>query len=160
MKFVFQVVLVAVLIASCDKKTESNCSNEDFEYLYFNNSQVDTFHTPNNTVIASIKSGSNIAFKYLYTSVICPNIADDGYFDNLYFEVPGGSTSFEYNDAVELENGKCYFTRSCFCGDVSARVVTGTIKGNLVGTRWNVEVNVTDPHRNITLSFNKIFLLN
>ncbi len=161
MKKLLLFPVVLFLFVSCDKaKDNSNFTDEEYSYTFNNNSQVDTVRHSPTIFQAYVNSGANIAFTYRYTSVICQNIADDGYAYILVFEVPAGSNTFEYNDATDMQNGKCYFLHSCFCANVSSRLVAGTIRGTKVGAnRWNVEVNVTEPVTGTSLSFNKPFLL-
>ena len=160
MKYLAIISAITLAFAACSK-SNSDCQPEQYNYTFSNNKKVDTAtHSPGN-FFASMVNGTNLVFSYHYTSRVCENIADGGYVDQLYIEVPAGSNSFEYNDATELQNGMCYFLRSCFCGNVSSRLVTGTIKGTKVSdTKWSVQANVTEPVGQVSIIFNKTFTLN
>lgn len=158
MRSILFISILSLALISCKKDKNSNCQ-EEYSYAFSYNKQIDTTHNSPTTFFAIVNPGSNIVFSYEYSSA-CALIADAGYMDKLVFEIPAGGTSFEYDQASELENGKCYFLRTCFCGNVSSRLVAGVIKGTRIdNSRWSIQVNVTVPVNNISLSFNKQFTL-
>jgi hypothetical protein len=153
-------IILFISVACKKNKSDDGCYEEKYEYLFSNNKQIDTTHHIQNVLFANVVNGSDVVFTYRYTSRTCPNIADDGYVDLLIFQVPVGSTSFEYDTPVELQDNKCYFMHSCFCPIIASRIVTGTIKGTrIVNNKWSVQVNVTEPASGVQLSFNKQFQL-
>lgn len=160
MKQLLPIFVALLIFVACKKKDrDPNCQPESSSYTFSIDKQVDTVRPAPNSFFAVVNPGSDIVFEYDYASEVCMNIADEGHFDKLVFEVPAGSTSFDYDQLNELETAKCYFTRSCFCNNVSAQLVTGSVKGIRINDgKWSVQVNVTDPARNISLSFNKTFL--
>ena len=160
MKAILFFISLIILITGCEKKDNSGCSGQQYSYTFNNNKQIDTVRHSSGSFFATINSGSNLVFKYEYISSVCASIADDGHTDVLIFEIPAGSTSFELKQPVDFQNSKCYFTRTCFCANVSSRLVTGTINGTrLFNNRWSVNASVTEPVNNISVSFNKQFVL-
>ena len=159
MKLLFLPVLLLTFF-SCKRNSDPNCTEEKSEYTFSNNKKIDTVHYPPTIFQATISAGASIVFSYNYSSRTCENIVDGGHADRLIFEVPAGSNSFEYNDDLDMQNGKCYFIRSCFCANVTYRLVSGTIKGTRISdNQWTIQVNVTEPLSNISTSFIKPFVL-
>jgi hypothetical protein len=160
-RWIASLSIVLFISVACSKsKSDDGCNKEKYEYLFSNNKQIDTTHHIQNVLFAEVVNGNDIVFTYRYTSRTCPGIADDGYVDLLMFQVPAGSTNFEYDTPNELRDNKCYFLHSCFCPIIASRIVAGTIKGTrIVNNMWSVQVNVTEPVIGIQLSFNKQFKL-
>jgi hypothetical protein len=160
LRSLLSVGILMLVIIACKKKNDDGCTPEKDEYFFSNNKQVDTSRRIQNVVIATAENGNDIVFTYRYSTRVCPNIADDGAVDQLLFQVPAGTTSFDYNSADLLRSSKCYFSRSCFCPIISSKIESGIIKGTRINAnRWVVEVNIFVPATGIPVVFKKDFVL-
>lgn len=142
------VAVVLLLFTACKKTNDAGCSNNETTLFHFsNNKQVDTaWHPSTGAVFANSVAGSDIVFQYRRDKYSCGVASDAGYTDQLNFQVPAGSTSFDYNDSTTLANANTYFTRMCYCPNVTAQHVTGRIKGTRVNnSSWSLQIDVTAP---------------
>jgi hypothetical protein len=146
MSKVWIAAIVLLLFTACTKKENSNCPDETTTFHFSNNKQVDTLWQPTTgAVFANSVAGTDIVFQYRRDTYPCGGgIWDAGYTDQLIFQVPGGSTSFDYNDSTTLANANTYFTRMCYCPNVTAQHVTGRITGTRINSNsWSLQVDVT-----------------
>jgi hypothetical protein len=140
--------LVLLFFAACSKKEDSACgSNETTTFHFSNNKQVDTIWQPSTgSLFANSVAGSDIVFQFRHDKYSCGTASDMGRTDQLIFQIPGGSTSFDHDDSTKLANANTYFTRMCYCPNVTAQHVTGRIKGTRVNSNtWSLEIDVTAP---------------
>lgn len=106
----------------------------------------------------SINPGQNIVFYYHFATEKCPNRADGDYAESLTFEIPAGSTSFDYGTTDIQNNVVCYYERYAMTPVNAMRITDGTITGNKVSeTTWNIQANVKIPDVNTSLTINYQF---
>lgn len=145
--------LMLLPLAACKKSSDlSNCESQEATSFFFKqNQQVDTTHQISSgaagAFLATSISGPDLVFHYTHSSMTCAYVVDGGYTDDLIFQVPAASTSFDYDDSTKLANANTYFVKKCYCNNVTARRVTGRIKGSKINaTSWSVQVDVADTH--------------
>lgn len=140
--------LLLLFFAACSKKDNAACSsNETTLFRFSNNKQVDTMWQPTTgAVFASSIAGSDMVFQFRRDKYSCGAATDAGHTDQLIFQIPGGSTSFDHDDSTRLANANTYFTRMCYCPNVTAQHVTGRIKGTRINSNsWSLEIDITAP---------------
>lgn len=148
MSKVWIVMALLLLFMACKKANDAGCSTNETTTFYFsNNRQVDTLWQPTTgSVFANSVAGSDIVFQFRRDVIPCGVVLDAGYTDQLIFQIPTGSTSFDYDDSTELANANAYFTRMCYCPSVTAQHVTGRIKGARINNNsWSLQIDVTTP---------------
>jgi hypothetical protein len=142
--------LMLLPLAACKKSNDLlNCESQETTSFFFKqNQQVDTTHqvtSGSGAFFATSISGPDLVFHYTHSTMACADVIDGGYTDDLIFQVPAGSTSFDYDDSTKLANANTYFVKKCYCNNVTARRVTGRIKGSKINaTSWSVQVDVAD----------------
>jgi hypothetical protein len=122
---------------------KDECPSTEYQYAFQRNAVVDTSRAPANWLIATSASGTNLVFNYTKNYVTCPEIADGGSTDILFFEVNAAATSFDY-DVSAFQQSMVYFRRICFCPENGFVVpVDGNIKGTRIDDRsWQVEFDL------------------
>lgn len=148
MSKVWPVMALLLLFIACKKTNDTACSNNETTTFHFsNNKQVDTLWQPSTgAVFANSVAGADIVFQFRRDVYPCGTVLDAGHTDQLIFQIPAGTTSFDYNDSTVLANANAYFTRMCYCPNVTAQHVTGRIKGTRINnSSWSLQVDVTTP---------------
>ena len=138
--FITLLLGIALLFIACRKSNTNNCPTTTYQYTFSKNAELDTSRTPANWLLVSTKTGSKLVFNYTRNEQTCPEIADGGSTDILFFEVDPAVTSFTY-DAASFQAFMVYFRRICFCPEIGFTVPTGgNIKGNRVDDNsWKIE---------------------
>jgi hypothetical protein len=145
MRKLWLVFILLLALGACKKNHGNSECDPVTATLFYNNQQVDTIQHPSGEVYASSISGADMVFEYSHINSPCALAVDADVINHLIFQVPAGSTSFDYDTPAKLENAKAYFTKKCYCADVTSRIVTGRIKGVKAGNIWNVDIDVAEP---------------
>jgi hypothetical protein len=135
--------IIIVLTAACKKPMKDQCPSTVYQYTFQRNAEVDTSRAPANWLIATSGNGTKLVFNYTRNYTTCPEIADGGSTDILFFEVDAAATSFDY-DPTDFQQFMVYFRRICFCPENGFIVPQdGNIKGTRVDDNsWNVEFDL------------------
>lgn len=160
MKYLF-VLLFVTIIAACNKNKDNDSWKTVETFTFSNNKRIDTVRNPVYHLFVQVNPGSNIVFKYSHDEIAPPNIMDGGLSQDLYFEIPAGTTNFTYTDAA-LANASCFFQSMCGeCIHIDPKPVTiGTIQGvQKSATTWAVNVDVLIPGTTTRITFQKDFKL-
>jgi hypothetical protein len=143
-------LLLGLLMSGCNLAGTDVDFTESFSYTVKNNKQltVDTLQqqlgdSTRTLLQLSIVDGNNRLFTY-YRQVKAPkNVADGGFSEYLYFQLPPNKKQFSYQ-GDELTKINAYYRRGCFCRRLGALPVhEGYIRGEKIsGPIWKVEVSV------------------
>lgn len=111
------------------------CENGDCDYAYYEDAFIRVWYSdlvgPDNQLISGteVESGSRRVFELLYEYKDDPNTQDDELWEYLRFSVPMDADEFTLDSETELEEAKAYFSRRCYCADLRAFLVEGTLTG-------------------------------
>lgn len=163
MKYLLLVLSVLLLI-QCQKLPESKNPCPDDGACHFEILNQSRLNVQENQGYLSLQTakGSNLVFCYRYEKADQPNLADDEYKEELFFEIPSGLDSFELQDE-KLERANATFGRLCFCADGGYHKITkGKISGKKIRNgSWeiscNLEINTTRAGHQIG-NYPKIFV--
>jgi hypothetical protein len=144
MKNIAGLLLLTLLIASCNKSSVSDCTPEKFSYDLLVDKKITILPAGQQSRI-NIEGGDKLVFNYTHTFKDCKNIADDEVSEILVFEIPKTDNSFDVSGAA-LGTINCHSQVSCYCANVNAIAIkTGKIKGTkIAANKWVVEVDVTN----------------
>lgn len=160
MKLLTTLLLATIVFTSCDKDDADDCTSIDFTYRFATSKQVDTVHVAPGLVYANVINGTDQVFVYRKETHVGCGMADGDVLETLVFQVPAAATSFNYNTDALLAAANSYFIKQCFCADVSARLVTGSISGTKTGDQWNLQINVQEAQTQSSIVLTKRFTLN
>lgn len=137
--------LLCLFLLQCQKFPEPNnpCPpNGDCHFDIFESSEL---ALTENQGFISLRTdpGGKLVFCYQFQKEDQPNLADDEYKEELFWEIPEDIDSFEFVDE-ELSNAKTTFGRLCFCADGGYhRVNKGVLKGTKIGNKqWEISCNL------------------
>lgn len=137
------LILLSVILFSCDKSDDdSTGKNISSEYVVHENSALKISESEFGTFV-EIVDGDHLVFEYTFTEESDTQIADSGYNEYLYFELPADTEDFQLtSDAFEESN--TFVRRSCFCVVTDFRRVTsGEINAQKTGElEWDITFNV------------------
>jgi hypothetical protein len=141
--FLFHLFLLPLilLISSCDGERLRACSGGDCEHILFPNANL---IITEDTIIQRIEigPGNKLVFEHRFEKNDKANIADDEFWDWIFFEIDPDLESFSFSDA-ELTDINALYEFSCFCvGPFRFRIESGTISGEKKGDKWDVTVDV------------------
>lgn len=137
------ILLSFIAVLGCKKNKSDDCPHTEYFYGYKINAQVDTLRTQANWLAAFTANGDSLVFNYIMDYTTCPDIADGGTTEILFFEVDRAVTSFDY-DAADFQQAMVYFRRVCFCTEKGFVVPKGgTIKGTkLNANSWKIDFDI------------------
>ncbi len=134
--------LFAILLTACNSSDDS-INPELRTYEFFEDSKM-IFNMSQGTETLTIEPGAKTVFKYFFRAEENEDIADDGYSENVYFEVDSSLDSFSYSND-DFRDINLVIKRSCFCANVGY-VFIGN--GSLTGTKlsdgnWSISTSFT-----------------
>jgi hypothetical protein len=159
MKHLMLLAGIILLGLSCKKTHTEQCPTDVFHYDVYANKKIDTISgAQSGMFVYQINNGANRVFEFIHDNEPCAHMVDGGYTRYVVFEIPSDVTGFNYAEE-DLQVINCYTRVVCFCAGISARAVThGNIKGQkLASGKWRVQMNITIPGSNETITFDKIF---
>ena len=80
------------------------------------NSKIETFKDSQKNIFLKIVTGNNIVVKIEAVKKSDKNIADSGYREVIYFEIPNKNQDIKIDD-LKNSDIKLWFARFCFCRD-------------------------------------------
>ncbi|MFK5889419.1 MAG: hypothetical protein QM486_01665 [Flavobacteriaceae bacterium] len=80
------------------------------------NSKIETFKDSQKNTFLKIVTGNNIVVKIEAVKKSAKNVADDGYREVLYFEIPNKMQDLKIDD-LKNSDVNLWFARFCFCRD-------------------------------------------
>jgi hypothetical protein len=137
----FCLLTLVLAFSACDKENLGKCSGGDCENWLHPNSSL---QITEDSIIQNIEiiSGNKLVFDHQFARNEKANIADDEYWDWIYFEIDPALNEFSFTDAG-LSEINALFEYSCFCiGPFHYRIERGTISGTKKGDKWEVDIDV------------------
>jgi hypothetical protein len=146
MRYTFLLTAILAILCSCGKL--GLCKPEKHSFTFETAKVLDTMRIANTDTAFtfysfSISNGATSVFRYVYSFQDCPNIADDEGTRTVLFEVPGGVTSFSFEDSAGLRRAKAMVFYSCECypsGIVGLK--SGFIRGEKKDGKWAVKASL------------------
>lgn len=161
--FAFCLTLISCSTNLPGELKQYSCRSGDCTYSFSEKEQIEIVDdTANQYIFVDIKAGDKLVFKYKYTADEEPNIADDEYSENIYFQVDPAAESFSFTDE-QLADAKLVIQPICFCPPVVIEPRSGTLSGTrLDENTWEVTLDATYQLYNETneISFDKKFVKN
>ncbi|MEL7535174.1 MAG: hypothetical protein AAFN10_27975 [Bacteroidota bacterium] len=142
---------------------EYSCRSGDCTFSFQENQQIEIIEdsTIQSTFI-NIIGGDKIVFKYQYIADDEPNIADDEYLENIYFEIDPDAETFSFTDE-QLADANLVIQPVCFCVPIVIEPRSGILSGErLDDNTWKVTLDASYQIYNETngISFSKKFVKN
>lgn len=141
-RYLFSLMTIfAITFSACNRDSLGKCTGGDCENWLHPNSKLEITE---DSIIQNIeiRSGDKLVFDHRFERNEKANIADDEYWDWVYFEIDPEVTSFSYSDS-SLSEINALFEYSCFCiGPFHYRINRGTISGTKRGAKWDVDIDV------------------
>jgi len=131
------------LTVSSDFKPEDCPGNGNCSFEFYPDSKLEVTQEELN-LFFEVKPGENLVFHFQYIKRDHPDIMDDEYNENIYFEVNPTGNSFIIS-GEDLKKTGALFGRGCFCMDAGYhRIGQGCIYGYKINDRtWNISMNLT-----------------
>ena len=112
----------------------------------------------------SIEPGANLVFEYQRNVHPPDNVTDAGLVEDLVFQIPTGTSSFEIRDE-EFADANTFYRRGCFCPESGAgfKVTDGFIEGETLSPNiWFVraDVSISGFGREFDVTFEHTFRFN
>ncbi|MEM6347498.1 MAG: hypothetical protein AAF927_26665 [Bacteroidota bacterium] len=168
LKINFGLFALCLTLISCSTNLpgelkEYSCRSGDCTYSFQENKQIEIIEdSTNQSTFINIQEGDKIVFKYQYVADEEPNIADDEYLENIYFEIEPNAETFSFTDE-QLADAKLVIQPVCFCPPVVIEPRSGILSGTrLDESTWEVTLDATYQLYNETneISFDKKFVKN
>lgn len=140
---VFFLVLIWCTISCSDLDIQpTECNDGKCSYLLHKDMQLIIW---SDSVVnhVSVESGEQWVFEYTFVANDNPNIADDEFTENLYFEIDPELSSFSYSDE-DLRDMNAVYQQICHCTFPHVfRINKGTINGEKLNKNaWYIEIDV------------------
>lgn len=142
-KFSF-LILCSIFLSSCSASDDDiSEKNKTADYLVHENASLKISESEFGTFV-EIVEGDQLVFEYTFSEPGDPQIADSGYNEYLYFEMPAGTENFQLT-SNDFEERNTFLRRSCFCVATDFRRVTsGEIIAEKTGDlQWDITFEVS-----------------
>jgi hypothetical protein len=156
MKNTATVLVLMIMIASCRKQDNPDCSAEQITTSYYASKVIkDSFLLNGSDTIPyyPTEEGENLLFEYIYASAQCASIMDDEYTLTLNFMVNPGKDEFNYTDN-EIKLTRAFVHQSgAWVNSFALPVLNGNINGKRLNAgMWIVHVDVMVKYLGVSLN--------
>ncbi|MDW3196031.1 MAG: hypothetical protein R8G66_26910 [Cytophagales bacterium] len=135
MRTLLLLVITAIITVSCTDETEIP-SVDLTEYNFYQDALLSNSYP-------YIVGGNDLVFERFFERDGNPQIADDEYSDQFFFQVSPEGDSFLL-EGEDLSNSPTAFNVFCFCAPSDVFEITdGSISGEEVGGVWRISVDIT-----------------
>ena len=143
MKKISLLLLLSIILISCDKSDDATGRKESVQYIVHENSALKISENDFGTFVEVI-DGDKLVFEYTYSKASDPELADSGLDKYLYFELAANTEDFQLT-TNDFNVSNTYLRRSCFCPITDFRRATsGEITAQKIGKmKWNISFDVT-----------------
>ena len=136
------LLLLSIILMSCDKSDDATGRKELVQYIVHENSALKISENDFGTFV-EVVDGDKLVFEYTYSKASDPELADSGLDKYLYFELAANTEDFQLT-TNDFNVSNTYLRRSCFCPVTDFRKATsGEITARKVGNlKWNISFDV------------------
>ena len=138
------LIFSAICLLTFACTNDDNCTADTIRTQIIDNKTIMTsYDSSTQKIILSVDDGDNLLFEYDFTATQCDDILDDEWGERLIFEIPIGTTDFEYIDA-DLASINCYHLEyGAWVSSSPDAVTQGSIKGiKLSDNEWEITTNI------------------